>query len=121
MRNRTDDAHTGNGWTVLIKRPRYKKQQEVTMPLRDHDELLMEYLDTPEAIAVYLNEAFETDREEYVQHALDIVRRIGVSRLSRPSNARQVSNGNSRRCMSAFASKRFHCVQTLNTLSQEVN
>ena len=45
------------------------------MPLRDHDELLMEYLDTPEAIAEYLNEAIEIGHEEHLKHALDLVRR----------------------------------------------
>jgi DNA-binding phage protein len=45
------------------------------MPLRDHDELLMEYLDSPEAIAEYLNEAIEIGHEEHLKHALDIVRR----------------------------------------------
>jgi DNA-binding phage protein len=45
------------------------------MPLRDHDELLMKYLDSPEAIAEYLNEAIELGHEEHLKHALDIVRR----------------------------------------------
>lgn len=46
------------------------------MALIDHDKVLMEALDSPLAIADYLNEAFETGNDAYVQHAIGIVRRI---------------------------------------------
>jgi len=45
------------------------------MQFIDHDIILLESLDSPEAIAEYLNEAVELGHEEYLQHALEIVRR----------------------------------------------
>ena len=45
------------------------------MPFIDHDIILMDSLDSPEAVAEYLNEAIEIGHEEYLKHALDIVRR----------------------------------------------
>ncbi|HEX5316660.1 MAG TPA: hypothetical protein VFX22_08415 [Candidatus Kapabacteria bacterium] len=47
----------------------------MTMAVRDHDELMMESLDSPESIAEYLNEAVELGHEEYLEHALIIIRR----------------------------------------------
>jgi DNA-binding phage protein len=47
------------------------------MALIDHDQLLIESLDSPEAVAEYLNEAFETLNDAYVTHAFDIVPKIG--------------------------------------------
>ena len=45
------------------------------MPFIDHDVILLESLDSPEAMAEYLNEAMQIGHEDYLKHALDIVRR----------------------------------------------
>lgn len=45
------------------------------MPFIDHDTILLESLDSPEAMAEYLNEAIEIGHEDYLKHALEIVER----------------------------------------------
>jgi DNA-binding phage protein len=58
------------------------------MPLTSHDQILIESLDSPEAIADYLNEAFETQNDAYVEHALAIMRRVkGQSALEAVEHA----------------------------------
>jgi DNA-binding phage protein len=39
------------------------------MPLRDHNEILLDCLDSEEAIKVYLDEAIELAHPDYLRHA----------------------------------------------------
>lgn len=57
------------------------------MPLKTTPFDAAEYLDTEEAIAAFLNEAFETGDAAFISHSLGVVARaVGMSKIARDAN-----------------------------------